>query len=184
MKPARAVLLLCITLGAASAQTVANPATPFATAVDTLRATMLKLSSNHKLTNADNKVLAYNVSVLSVSADAPTCTLTWKEKVDLEVASLITTKAVHLDDVLNVKSVSSLNSKMNVDPFIQIVQIHMKPDANAVSIVEHFKGDGSPLGTPDTKRAPVVTIFTASEAEATTVIRQLTDVMTRCTVLK
>ena len=182
MKAAQALLLLLCTFVGSSAQ-FPPAGSPFAAAVDSLRASMLKLHSSHKLTAADG-VFDYNLSILDVTADAATCTLTWKDKADLTVSSQIHTRSVVLDDILSVNSVSSANSKMVVDPYIQIVQIHMRPDKSAIDVAENFKPDGSPLGTPTTKRAPVVVIFTSSEQEATTIIRQLTALMSRCSVQK
>ncbi len=174
-----AIPILCCGLCAAQAL---GPAAPFTLATDTLRATMLKLASNHKITGADGKVFDYNLSVVSVTADAATCNLTWKDRIDLGVAQQVHTRTVNLTEIARVNSLSSANTKMGVDPFLQIIQIHMKPPATAVDVVERYNGSGQPMGTPETKRVETTIISAANEAEATTVIRELTDLMAKCQV--
>ena len=70
---------------------------------------------------------------------------------------------------------------MNVAPAIQIVQIHMSPANNLIQTSEHFNADGNTLGALQTDRKPVTHSYTTSDAEAATVINQLTAVMSTCT---
>jgi hypothetical protein len=181
MKVATTLVLLLSTLGAASAQKATLPAkTPFVVAVDTLRATMLQLSSSHTITAEDGTVLPYNVSVIDVSANPSTCTVTWKNRVDLGSGSRIDTVVVNVRGIQKVNSVSSTHSKMKADPAIQIVQIHMNPETPLTRTTERFNAEGKPMGTPDMNQGPVATIFANSESEGAAVIKEFTDVMTTC----
>jgi hypothetical protein len=181
MKVAPTILLLFSTLGLASAQNAASQVkSPFAVAVDTLRATMLKLTSNHTTTAADGTVSPYNLSILDVSGNPSTCTVTWKAHMDLGSYSVTDTVVVKVRDIQRVNSLSSIHSKLNADPAIQIVQIHMNPNAPMVRTTEYFKPDGSPKDPPETNQGPVAVIYANSESEGTAVVKQLTDVMMAC----
>jgi hypothetical protein len=181
MKVAPTILLLFSTLGLASAQNAAPQVkSPFAVAVDTLRATMLKLTSNHTLTAADGKVLPYNLSILDVSGNPSTCAVTWKAHTDLGSENITETVVVKVREIQRVNSLSSINTKMNVDPAIQIVQIHMNPNVTVIRTSERFNPDGSLKGTPETNQGPVAVIYANSESEGTAVVKQLTDVMMAC----
>ena len=182
MRVVQTVLLLLCSVGATSVQLAIVPANgSFTESVDALRNTMLKLSSEHKLTAASGKVFQYNYSVTEVSGNPSICIVTWKDRIDL--GSLIQTRTVSVNtrSIQKVLAVSSIHSKMAVDPVIEIVQVHTYPDSPLATTTESFNPDGSTRGTPETTQSSVASIFTNSEPEATAVIKRLTDVMTKCT---
>jgi hypothetical protein len=181
VKGAQIILLLLGTVGTASAQLATAPANgSFTESVDALRNTMLKLSSEHKLTAATGEVFQYNISIIEVSGNPSTCIVTWKDRIDL--GSLIQTHTVSVNtrSIQKVLAFSSAKSKMGVDPAIEVVQVHTYPDSPLATTTESFNPDGSTRGTPVTTQSSVAHIFTNSEPEATAVIKRLTDTMTSC----
>jgi hypothetical protein len=134
---------------------------------------MQSLNSDHQLTNKDGTKLPYNVSISDVEVGLTSCLLTWKEHVFLGTLTQVRTNSINIKEIASINTVPSPNSKLIVDPPVQIVRIKMMPEAATSQVIADFDNNGRPHGETTIQHPNLFHIYAPTPAQAADLSAQL-----------